>query len=234
MYKRQHLAEAPAETAYIGENFSKSPVRHASDLGLYRQKLIAAHMVQLDPNDIALTAEAGVGAVHNPTSNMKLGAGVSPVPAMLAAGVNVGLGTDGAASNNDLDLWEEIRMAALLHKVNSGDPTALPAGDALAMATRLGARAARLGDKVGQLKPGMRADLIQVELNKTHQLPLYDVVSHLVYVTDSSDVVTTIVDGEVLMEDRKVLTIDEQALRKKVQARSDEIRSALADQAAES
>ena len=125
-------------------------------------------------------------------------------------------------------------MAALLHKVNSGDPTALPAGDALAMATRLGARAARLGDKVGQLKPGMRADLIQVELNKTHQLPLYDVVSHLVYVTDSSDVVTTIVDGEVLMEDRKVLTIDEQALRKKVQARSDEIRSALADQAAES
>ena len=229
-----HLAEAPAETAYIAENFRKSPVRHASDLGLYRQQLIAAHMVQLDPNDIALTAEAGVGAVHNPTSNMKLGAGVSPVPAMLAAGVNVGLGTDGAASNNDLDLWEEIRMAALLHKVNSGDPTALPAGDALAMATRLGAKAARLGDRVGQLKPGLRADLIQVELNKTHQLPLYDVVSHLVYVTDSSDVVTTIVDGEVLMENRKVLTIDEAALRRKVQARSDEIRAALAQQDAES
>ena len=229
-----HLAEAPAETAYVGENFGKTPVRHVSDLGLYGQRLIAAHMVQLDPNDIALTAAAGVGAVHNPTSNMKLGAGVSPVPAMLAAGVNVGLGTDGAASNNDLDLWEEVRMAALLHKVNSGDPTALPAGEALAMATRLGAHAARLGDRVGQIKPGMRADLIQVELNKTHQLPLYDVVSHLVYVTDSTDVVTTIVDGKVLMENRKVLTIDEQALRKKVQARSDEIRSALADQAGDS
>ena len=227
-----HLAEAPAETAYISENFGKTPVRHVSDLGMYGQRLIAAHMVQLDPNDIALTADAGVGAVHNPTSNMKLGAGVSPVPAMLAAGVSVGLGTDGAASNNDLDLWEEIRMAALLHKMESGDPTALPARDALAMATRVGARAARLGDQVGQLKPGMRADLIQVELNKTQQLPLYDVISHLVYVVDSSDVVSTVVDGRVLMEERKVLTIDEEALRNKVQVRSQEIREALAEQAA--
>ena len=151
---------------------------------------------------------------------------------MLAAGVSVGLGTDGAASNNDLDLWEEIRMAALLHKMESGDPTALPARDALAMATRVGARAARLGDQVGQLKPGMRADLIQVELNKTQQLPLYDVISHLVYVVDSNDVVSTVVDGRVLMEERKVLTIDEEALRNKVQVRSQEIREALAEQAA--
>ena len=227
-----HLAEAPAETAYIAQNFGKTPVRHASDLGLYRQRLIAAHMVQLDPNDIALTAAAGVGAIHNPTSNMKLGAGVAPVPAMLAAGISVGLGTDGAASNNDLDMWEEIRMAALLHKVSSEDPTALPAPTALAMATRLGAAAVRLGAQVGQLRPGMQADLIQLELNQTHQLPLYDVMSHLVYVLDSSNVTTTVVAGRILMENRQVSTIDEAALRLAVQARSDEIRAALAAQEA--
>jgi 5-methylthioadenosine/S-adenosylhomocysteine deaminase len=159
---------------------------------------------------------------------MKLGAGISPVPAMLAAGVNVGLGTDGAASNNDLDMWEEVRMAALLHKVSSGDPTALPAPLALAMATRLGAAAAQLGDVTGQLKVGLQADLIQLNVtDEIRHLPLYDIESHLVYVLDSTDVVTTIVAGKVLMEERKVLTIDEDALRRKVKARSDEIRAAL-------
>jgi 5-methylthioadenosine/S-adenosylhomocysteine deaminase len=222
-----HLAEAPAETEYIATNFNTTPVQHAHKLGLYGQRLIAAHMVQLNDEDIRLTAAAGVGAVHNPTSNMKLGAGISPVPAMLAAGVNVGLGTDGAASNNDLDLWEEIRMAALLHKVASGDPTALPAQQALAMATRLGAGAVSLGDSVGQLKVGMQADIIQLQLGATHQQPLYDVVSHLVYVMDSTDVVTTIVAGKVLMQDRQVQTIDEQALREAVAKTSHEIRTAL-------
>ncbi len=224
-----HLAEAPAETDYIAKQYKKTPVRHASDVGLYGQRLIAAHMVQLTEQDIQLTAAAGVGAIHNPTSNMKLGAGISPVPAMLAAGVNVGLGTDGAASNNDLDLWEEIRMAALLHKVATGEPTTLPAQQALAMATRLGAKAIRLGDSVGQLKVGMQADLIQLQYGKTHQQPLYDIVSHLVYVMDSSDVVTTVVAGRVLMENREVLTIDEAALRKAVASKSNEIRGALAE-----
>ena len=222
-----HLAEAPAETEYIAKNFNTTPVQHANNLGLYGQRLIAAHMVQLNDGDIRLTAAAGVGAVHNPTSNMKLGAGISPVPAMLAAGVNVGLGTDGAASNNDLDLWEEIRLAALLHKVASGDPTALPAQQALAMATRLGAGAVRLGDSVGQLKVGMQADIIQLQLGATHQQPLYDVVSHLVYVMDSTDVVTTVVAGKVLMQDRQVQTIDEQVLRQAVAKASNEIRTAL-------
>ena len=146
---------------------------------------------------------------------------------MLAAGVNVGLGTDGAASNNDLDLWEEIRMAALLHKVNTGDPTALPAQQALSMATRIGAKAIHMGEEIGQLKVGRQADLIQLDIDQTHHLPLYDVVSHLVYVLDSSDVVTTVVAGKVLMEDRKVLTIDETQLRKQVNKKSAEIRAAL-------
>ncbi|MEH6569839.1 MAG: amidohydrolase family protein [Halioglobus sp.] len=222
-----HLAEAPSETQYIKQNFNKTPVEHAAVLGLYEQKLIAAHMVQLSESDIQATAKAGVGAIHNPTSNMKLGAGISPVPAMLKAGVNVGLGTDGAASNNDLDMWEEIRMAALLHKVNTGNPTAIPAKTALAMATRLGAAAIRLGDDIGQLRVGMEADVIQVSVGKTHHLPVYDIVSHLVYVLDSSDVVTTVVAGKLLMEDREVLTIDETALRREVDKKSSEIRAAL-------
>lgn len=223
-----HLAEAPAETAFIGKNYQTSPVKHVAGLGMYEQKLIAAHMVQLDSADIALTAEAGVGAIHNPTSNMKLGAGISPVPAMLAAGVNVGLGTDGAASNNDLDMWEEVRMAALLHKLANGDPTALPARQALAMATRTGAAAIRMSDSIGQLQVGMQADLIQLDLGKTQHQPLYDVVSHLVYMLDASDVVTTVVAGKVLMEDRQINTIDEAALRRDVAGASAKIRAALA------
>lgn len=222
-----HLAEAPAERDYVLEQFDTTPVQHVAGLGMFSSPLIAAHMVQLDPADIARTASAGVGAIHNPTSNMKLGAGVAPVSAMLAAGVNVGLGTDGAASNNDLDLWEEVRMAALLHKVISGDPTALPASQALAMATRLGAAAIHKSGDIGQLKAGMQADMIQLDVSQTHQMPLYDVQSHLVYVLGSDDVQTTIVAGEVLMQDRKVLTIDEQGLRANVTRISGRIREAL-------
>ncbi len=222
-----HLAEAPSEVDYIKKNFNTTPVQHVKGLGLYGQRLIAAHMVQLTEKDISLTASAGVGVIHNPTSNMKLGAGVSPVPAMLAAGINVGLGTDGAASNNDLDMWEEIRMAALLHKLNSGDPTAIPARQALAMATRLGAQAIRLGDSIGQLKVGMQADFIQLSIGETRHLPLYDIESHLVYVLDSTDVLTTVVAGKVLMENRQVVTINEPQLRQKVIKKSDEIRRAL-------
>ena len=222
-----HLAEAPAETAFIRKNFDTTPVQHVSGLGLYRQQLIAAHMVQLNEEDIALTAKASVGAIHNPTSNMKLGAGVSPVPAMLEAGVNVGLGTDGAASNNDLDMWEEVRMAALLHKLDTADPTAIPAQTALAMATRIGANAIRHGDRIGQLKVGMQADFIQLSVGEVRHLPLYDVASHLVYVLDSTDVQTTVVAGKILMEDRNVLTIDENKLRSDVNKKSSEIRAVL-------
>ncbi len=225
-----HLAEAPAESEYVSEHFHTTPIRHVQGLGMFNTPLIAAHMIQLDPNDIRLVAAgpAPVGAIHNPTSNMKLGAGISPVPAMLAAGIPVGLGTDGAASNNDLDLWEEIRLAALLHKLASGDPTALPAPTALAMATRTGAQAIGLGDSIGQLKPGMQADLIQVDIGKLRHQPRYDIVSHLVYVLDSTDVQTTMVAGRVLMEDRQVRTIDEAALRKSVAQAADGIRAALA------
>jgi 5-methylthioadenosine/S-adenosylhomocysteine deaminase len=222
-----HLAEAPSETEFVEENFATTPVQHVAGLGMYQQQLIAAHMIQLNTEDIALTAKAGVGAIHNPTSNMKLGAGRAPVPAMLKAGVNVGLGTDGAASNNDLDMFEEIRMAALLHKLGTGDPTAVPASQALAMATRIGARAIRQEALVGQLKPGLQADFIQLELSDINHLPLYDIESHLVYVLDSQDVITTVVAGRVLMEERKVLSIDEGLLQQNVLTKVREIKAVL-------
>jgi 5-methylthioadenosine/S-adenosylhomocysteine deaminase len=223
-----HVAEAPAETEYVWERYERSPVQHVAATGLFDQRLIAAHMVQLDKQDIALVAERGVGAVHNPTSNMKLGAGVSPVSAMIAAGVNVGLGTDGAASNNDLDMWEEIRLAALLHKLQARDPTAIPAPVALDMATRMGARAVGLGEQVGQLLPGKQADLIQVDFTRQRHGPLYDVPSHLVYVLDSQDVRTTVVAGQVLMREREVLTLDGEQLRRDVTRVRDAISKALA------
>jgi 5-methylthioadenosine/S-adenosylhomocysteine deaminase len=225
-----HMAEAPSESAFIWERYESSPIEHLAATGLFEQQVIGAHMVQLDQADIDIVAAKGVGAIHNPTSNMKLGAGVAPVTAMLAAGVNVGLGTDGAASNNDLDLWEDMRLAALLHKLESGDPTAVPAPVALAMATSRGARAVGLADSVGELRPGMQADLIQVDFTRLRQQPLYDVQSHLVYVLDSQDVRTTIVAGSVLMRERKVLTIDEARLRREVQQRRDAIHAALEGQ----
>ena len=222
-----HIAEAPAETELIFERYETSPVRHVAATGLFDQRLIGAHMIQLDAEDIRLVAAKGVGAVHNPTSNMKLGAGVAPVAAMIDAGVNVGLGTDGAASNNDLDMWEEIRLAALLHKLKSADPTAIPAPTALDMATRMGALAVGLGDQVGQLAPGKQADLIQVDFTRVRHGPLYDVMSHLVYVLDSQDVTTTIVAGQVLMREREVLTLDGEALRRDIERVRAEISDAL-------
>jgi 5-methylthioadenosine/S-adenosylhomocysteine deaminase len=224
-----HLSEAPEEVAQIRSAYDKTPVDHVADLGLFDQKLIAAHMVVLTDADIQRVSGAGVGTVHNPTSNLKVAAGVSPVPKLLAAGVPVALGTDGAASNNDLDLWEEVRLAALLHKGETGDPRSIPAQTALALATRIGARAIHWHDEIGTLAPGMQADLIQVEYGETSQLPLYDIVSHLVYVLDSDDVTTTVVAGQVLMEDKQVLTIDEAALRKAVAEMAGRIRAALPD-----
>jgi 5-methylthioadenosine/S-adenosylhomocysteine deaminase len=224
-----HLAEAPSEVEFVWERYEATPIEHVAATGLFQARVIGAHMVQLTPADIALVAQQGVGAVHNPTSNMKLGAGIAPVTAMINAGVNVGLGTDGAASNNDLDMFEEIRLAALLHKLKAADPTAIPAGTALAMATSMGARAVGLGETTGQLLVGKQADMIQLDFSQTRHQPLYDIKSHLVYVLDSQDVRTSIVAGRILMRDRKVLSIDEKALRSDVQRMRQQISAALAE-----
>ncbi len=218
-----HVSESPLEISLTNDNYGLTPVALLDRLGYLELPLIAAHMVYPTAQDIELLAEKGTGVVHNPTSNMKLASGISPVQTMLAAGVKVGLGTDGAASNNDLDMWEEIRLASLLSKVSAMDPTSLPAAQVLAMATRGGAEAVGLGDITGSLEVGKRADLIQVSLDDIDQQPIYDVVSHLVYVSDEQDVVTTIVEGEILMRDGVVLSVDTSLLATDVARMREEI-----------
>jgi 5-methylthioadenosine/S-adenosylhomocysteine deaminase len=162
--------------------------------------------------DIAVLKARSVGVSHNPESNMKLASGTAPVPAYLRADVAIGLGTDGAASNNDLDMFEAMRFAALLHKHASADPQALSARTALEMATIRGARALGMEKRIGSLEPRKRADVITVSINGARQTPMYDAISHLVYVIRGEDVQNTIVNGQVLMRDRKVLTLDEKAV----------------------
>ena len=218
-----HLAEAPAEVQMIREKYGMGPVEFVASLGILDDRVVAAHTVWPTPAEIALLARGGVGVAHCPQSNMKTGAGVAPVPAMLAAGVAVGLGTDGAASNNDLSLWEEIDTAAKLHKLAAGDPTVLPARAALAMATRLGAKAVGLDREIGTLEVGKRADIILVRTDAFHQIPGYDPYSLLVYATKASDVDTAIIDGQVVMTGGRVLTINESAVREHAAAYRDRI-----------
>ena len=213
-----HLAEARSEVELIREKYGKGPVEYAAGLGILDHRVVAAHMIWPTPAEIALLAERKVGVAHCPQSNMKGAAGVAPVPALLAAGVAVGLGTDGAASNNDLSLWEEIDTAAKLAKVTSGDPTVLAARTALAMATRLGAEAIGLQQAIGSLEVGKRADLILVRTDSLHQIPSYDPYSLLVYATKASDVDTVVIDGEVVMAAGRVLTVNEAAVRERVAA----------------
>jgi len=225
-----HVAEDRAEIETISEKYGVTPIDHLEMAGMLDHTTIAAHVVWPNESDIKKLAVSKVGAIHNPTSNMKTGAGVAPIPAMLAAGVKVGLGTDGAASNNDLDMWEEMRFAALLHKGVGGDPTVVPAIEALNMATKGGAVAAGFPDTMGSLEVGMKADFIQVALDKPRLTPLYDIVSHLVYAANSSDVVTNVVDGKILMKDREVLTLDKAEVMAAVEAIAVKIRADLAAQ----
>jgi 5-methylthioadenosine/S-adenosylhomocysteine deaminase len=177
--------------------------------------------------DIRILARRGIGVSHNPESNMKLASGTAPVPAMRTARIAVGLGTDGAASNNDLDMFEAMRQAALLHKLETGDPRAIPARDALAMATIEGARALGLEREIGSLEPGKRGDVIVVSMTSARQTPVYDPISHLVYVTRGDDVRTTIVNGRVLMRERKVLTLDERAVLADAEQQAQQVRAAV-------
>jgi 5-methylthioadenosine/S-adenosylhomocysteine deaminase len=221
-----HLAEARSEVELIREKHGKGPVEYAAGLGILDDRVVAAHMIFPSPAEIALLAEHKVGVAHCPQSNMKGASGVAPVPALLAAGVAVGLGTDGAASNNDLSLWEEMDTAAKLAKVTSGDPTVLNARTALAMATLLGAQAIGKQREIGSLEPGKRADLILVRTDTLHQIPNYDPYSLLVYSTKASDVDTVIIDGELVMVAGRVLTVNEAAVRERVAAYQERITAA--------
>jgi 5-methylthioadenosine/S-adenosylhomocysteine deaminase len=179
--------------------------------------------------EIPVLAERKVGVIHNPTSNMKIASGISPVTKMLQAGVRVGLGTDGAASNNDLDMWEEMRLASFLQKVDQMNPEVLSATTVLGLATRGGAAAVGLGGVVGQIAVGLKADLIQVSFDDVHFVPTYDVISHLVYVADEQDVVSVVVDGKLLMRDREMLTIDTARVGREARELAGRIQAALAE-----
>ena len=222
-----HLAETKDEVSGSQAKHKRSPTAYLESLNFWGPRSLAAHGVWLSPEDIQVLAGRGVGVSHNPESNMKLASGTARVPEMRAAKINVGLGTDGAASNNDLDMFEAMRQAALLHKLVSGDPRTLPAKDVLAMATIEGARALKMDDRIGSLEVGKRADLVVVSMAGARQTPMYDPISHLVYVARGTDVETTIVNGKVLMLDRKVLTLNEDAVLKEANAYAAKVRAAV-------
>ena len=222
-----HMSESPFELQYSKDTFGMTSVELAESIGFFDGPTIAAHMVWPTKAEIQILAERQVGVIHNPTSNMKIASGISPVTEMLQAGVRVGLGTDGAASNNDLDMWEEMRLAALLQKVDRMDPEVLSASTVLTMATRGGAIAIGLGDTTGSLEVGKQADLIQIAFDDVHHVPTYDVISHLVYVTDEQDVASVVVDGKVLMREGEILTIDTTRVAAEANALAAEIQSAL-------
>jgi 5-methylthioadenosine/S-adenosylhomocysteine deaminase len=223
-----HIAEDQAEVKTIQERYGASSVAYLERIGVLDQRVIGAHMVWPTEEDIKTLARRSVGVAHCPQSNMKIAAGAAPVPRMLRAGVAVGLGTDGAASNNDLNLWEEIDTAAKLHKLISKHATVINAREALEMATIRGARAIHLDKEIGSLEAGKRADVIIVDAISAHQTPLYNVYSQLAYTTKASDVETVIINGRVVMQNRRVLTIDERLVRDKAVEYRDRIRKSLA------
>lgn len=208
-----HLAEAPTETKVIAEKHNTRPALYLEKIGLLSSRLLAAHVVHVNDEEIAILKQREVGIAHCPQSNMKLSSGAAPIPQMLKSNLRVGLGTDGAASNHDLSVWEEMDTAAKLHKLVTMNPTVVPAEQALEMATIGGARALHMEREIGSLEMGKRADLIIVDLGATHLTPMYNLRSHLVYATKASDVTDTIVNGRVLMRNRRLLTLDEENIK---------------------
>lgn len=207
-----HMSETIAEVEQNVRDYGFRPVEHLDRLGMFSRPTLVAHAVHLNDEEIALLAERNVAVSHNPVSNLKLASGVARVPELLKAGVTVSLGTDSAASNNNLDLFQEISLAALLHKGVSGDPTVIPAAEALRMGTVYGARSIGLGDTVGQLKAGMKADFIALSLTKPHFVPHTDYVSHLAYAARGSDVAHVWVNGKQLLRNGQLLTLDEEKI----------------------
>lgn len=229
-----HMAESPFEVQYSKDTYGDTTINLMESIGFLDGPTIGAHVVWPTAPEVAILVERKVGVIHNPTSNMKIASGIAPVPAMLDAGVRVGLGTDGAASNNDLDMWEEMRLAAFLQKVELMNPEVMSAATVLKMATSGGAEAIGLGDQVGSLEVGMRADLIQVDFSDVHHVPTYDVVSHLVFVTDEQDVASVVVNGELLMLEREMRTIDTERVTREARELAGRIREALHDRNRES
>ncbi|HKV34142.1 MAG TPA: amidohydrolase [Pyrinomonadaceae bacterium] len=218
-----HIAETKREVDDLVKSKGASPVAYLDRLGFLNQRVIAAHMVWPLDADIAILQRNGVGVVHNPQSNMKLAAGVAPVPRMLNDGVLLGLGTDGAASNNDLNMWEEMDTVAKLHKVFTGDPKVISAQQAFELATIRGAQALHLEKEIGSLEVGKRADFLIINRDTLNQIPVYNIYSDLVYATKASDVETVIINGRLVMRDRRLLTLNEATVKSEARTFRDKI-----------
>jgi len=208
-----HISETQREVDDSLKAKGARPVDYLNRIGFLNNRVVAAHMVWPSEGELELLKKLGVGIVHNPQSNMKLASGVAPVPAMLRADLPVGLGTDGAASNNDLNIWEEMDTAAKLHKLISNDPKVVSAEQAFEMATIRGARALHLENQIGSIEKGKRADLAIVDLDALNQTPFYNIYSDLIYATKAGDVRTVIVEGRVVMRDRRLLTLNEETIK---------------------
>ncbi len=206
------LSENKEEVQGVKARFGASPVMHLENLGLLDNRVVADHCVMLTDAEIKLLAKREVKIVHCPESNMKLASGIAPVVQMLAAGISVGLGTDSSAGNNDVDMFGEMNSAAKLHKVNTLDPTVMPAETVLEMATMGGAGVLGAENKIGSLEPGKKADLIVLDMNQPHLTPLYTIPSHMVYAARGADVVHSVINGNIVMQNRKLKTLDEKAI----------------------
>jgi len=203
-----HLLENKDEIETISGRYGRKPVPHLRALGVLDEQTIAVHCNWLTKEDMAVFADLGVKVSHNPESSMKLAAGVAPVPEMLEYGITCGLGTDGCASNNDLDMFREMDTAAKIHKVTALNPTLMNADTVLTMATLGGAKVLGLADHIGSIEIGKDADIILVDMNKPHLTPLYNPYSQLVYAASGSDTLTSIIGGRIVMKNRRLLTID--------------------------
>ena len=208
-----HISETKREVDDSIKSKGASPIDYLNRIGFLNDRVIAAHVVWPTKEELDLLKKLGVGVVHNPQSNMKLASGVAPVPDMLKNDLAVGLGTDGAASNNDLNLWEEMDTAAKLHKVFSKDPKVVSAQEAFEMATIRGARALHLEKEIGSIEAGKHADLVVVDLDDLNQTPFYNIYSDLVYAAKAGDVRTVIIEGRIVMRDRRLLTLNEETIK---------------------
>jgi 5-methylthioadenosine/S-adenosylhomocysteine deaminase len=222
-----HISETKREVDDSVRDKGASPVAYLDRIGFLNERVIAAHMVWPQESDIATLKRHGVGVVHNPQSNMKLAAGVAPVPKMLAESLLLGLGTDGAASNNDLNMWEEMDTVAKLHKVFTGDPKVISAQEAFELATIRGAQAVHLDKEIGSLEKGKRADILVIDRDTLNQIPLYNLYSDLVYATKASDVETVIINGRLVMRNRRLLTLNEAVVKSDARGFRDRIIKSL-------
>lgn len=219
-----HVAETLSEVEQVLEKYGRRPLEHLDSLGMLGSHVIADHCVHLSREEISTLAERGVKVVTNPESNMKLASGVCPLPQLLAAGVTVGIGTDGCASNNNLDLFAEMDSAAKIHKVASLDPTVMDAFTVMKLATIDGARAIGMDSLIGTLEVGKKADIILVDIRKPHLTPMYDPYSHLVYSAKGSDVTHSFINGRPVMDRRRILTLDVEEVMERAKERAEDVR----------